>query len=200
MGRGAGRYRAGVRAVLGLGIVKDGQAMYQDVVEDEERGFRVAPGLVVAVLAVLLVGAIVVGVLTQREAGPSITRMTVADLRADPERWDGQTVDLVGTVEGIRELPVLSQYALYTFRDETGTLQVLSQKGAPPSGAGSEEMRVRGVFHSRVQLDAALKRLVEEQLGPLGPLAGSAVAALVPGIPLNVVYLEHESYEVGGGT
>ena len=184
--------------MLGFGIMNmnDGSAMYQDVGEDEGRGFRVGPGLVVAVLAVLFVGAVVIGVLSSREAGPSIAQMTVAELRADPDRWDGETVDLVGSVEGIRELPVLSQYALYTFRDGTGTIQVLSQKGAPPSSAGQAEMRVRGVFRSRVELDEALKRLLEDQLGPLGPLAGSAVAALVPGIPLNVVYLEHESYEV----
>ncbi|HUG14678.1 MAG TPA: hypothetical protein VMM78_06625 [Thermomicrobiales bacterium] len=169
---------------------------YQSVPDEDERDFPLSPGVVVLVLAVLFIGVIVIGVMLNRGSGDAIARVTVAELRADPDRWDSRVVDLTGQVEGIRELPVLSQYALYTFRDDTGSIMTLTQKGAPPSSA-TGTVRVRGIYHSKVQLDTALKRIIEEQLGPL---AGSAVAALVPGIPLDVVYLEHQSYEVQSTT
>lgn len=171
--------------------MSDRATSHQSVATDDERDYPIPPGIVVLVLALLLVGAIIAGVLLSNRSGDAISRVTVAELRADPDRWDNQTVDLVGQVEGVRELPLLTQYALYTFRDETGSILALTQKGAPPSSA-TGDVRVRAVYHSKVQLDTALKRIIEEQLGPL---AGSAVSALVPGIPLNVVYLEHVSYE-----
>jgi hypothetical protein len=179
--------------VLTFPSMSDGAATHQRVPDGGERDYPIPPGAVVLVLAALFAGVVVLGIVLNNRSGEAIARVTVAELRADPDRWDNQTVDLAGQVDGVREVPLLSQYALYTFRDETGSILALTQKGAPPPG----EVRVRAVYHSRVQLDTALKRIVEEQLGPL---AGGAVAALVPGIPLNVVYLEHHSYSTGNAT
>jgi hypothetical protein len=152
-----------------------------------------SPGVVVLVLGVLLVAMIVIGVLvTSRGAGEQAGEaVTVADLRADPGRYDNQEVTLEGGVEGIRELPYLSQYAIYTVRDTTGTILVLTQSGAPPD-TGEARYRVTGRFHSKVTLDDELKQIVQDKLGTV---AGSLVGALLPGVPLHVVFLEHQRYE-----
>jgi hypothetical protein len=160
-------------------------------VDAERRRSWFAPGVIVALLGLVLVGLITVGVLANRSSEPGIEAVTIADLRADPEGWDNRRVTLVGTVEGVRELPLLNQYAIYTFRDETGTMLALTSNGAPPDDG--EEVELEAVFHSKVRLDDELKEIVSDQLGPL---AGAAVSGLVPGIPLNVVYLGHDSYVV----
>jgi len=159
--------------------------------EDEGRRFPFAPGLVVLLLGILLAGLVVVGVLANRDSEPGISAVTIADLLADPDGWDNRRVTLIGTAESVRELPLLNQYALYTFRDETGTIYALTRNGAPPSDA--ERVEVEAVFHSKVRLDDELNDIVADQLGPL---AGAAVGALLPGIPLDVVYLGHDSYKV----
>ena len=73
----------------------------------------------------------------------------------------------------------------------TGTMLALTRNGAPPDDG--EQVQVEAVFHSKVRLDDELKEIVSDQLGPL---AGAAVSTLVPGIPLDVVYLGHDSYVV----
>jgi hypothetical protein len=158
-------------------------------VEEERRRFRVAPGAIVALLGLVLVGLIAVGVMANRSSEPGVEAVTIADLRADPEGWDNRRVTLAGTVEGVRELPLLNQYAIYTFRDDTGTMLALTSNGAPPDDGVQVELEA--VFHSKVRLDDELKEIVSDQLGPL---AGAAASTLVPGIPLNVVYLGHDSY------
>jgi hypothetical protein len=165
--------------------------------EHEGRRLRVPPGAIVLGLGLLFLLAIVVGVVvSNRGEGETIRNVTIAELRADTDHWDNRVVELTGRAEDIRELPYLSQYALYTFRDDTGSIYVLTQQGAPPGSSGGA-LRVRGIFHARVTLDDELKRIVEDQLGPL---AGAVVNLLLPGVPLNVVFLEHQSYEVLAGT
>lgn len=158
--------------------------------EEERRRFPIAPGVVVLLIGLVLVGLIVVGVLANANSEPGVEAVTIAELRADPDGWDNRRVTLLGTAENVRELPLLNQYALYTFRDETGTIFALTRNGAPPD---AERIKVEAVFHSKVRLDDELNDIVSDQLGPL---AGSAVGALLPGIPLDVVYLGHDSYEV----
>ncbi|HEX5164473.1 MAG TPA: hypothetical protein VFV93_03685 [Thermomicrobiales bacterium] len=162
-------------------------------VEDERRGFRIHPGTIVAVLGVLLIGLIAIGIFVNRESEPGVEATTIAELRADPTGWDNRRVTLTGTAESVRELPILSQYAIYTFRDETGSMLALTRNGAPPSDG--QRLQVEAVFHSKVRLDDELKEIVSDQLGPL---AGSVVSTLVPGVPLDVVYLGHDSYDVLG--
>ena len=148
-------------------------------------------GLVVLFLGVLLVGAIVVGVLTTRDGSDdAAARVTVADLRADPDRYDNHSVTLQGRVEDVRQLPYLDQYAVYTFRDDTGSMLALTRKGVPPDDQ-RDDVVIDARYHSRVTLDDELKAIVEDQLGPL---AGRVVGFLLPGVPLNVVFLEHERY------
>ncbi|HYI15681.1 MAG TPA: hypothetical protein VEX37_09835 [Thermomicrobiales bacterium] len=162
------------------------------VVEEERRRFRIAPGAIVLLLGLVLAGLIVVGVLANRSSEPGVEAVTIADLRADPDGWDNRRVTLVGSVESVRELPLLSQYAIYTFRDETGSMLALTRNGAPPDG-NDQRVTIEAVFHSKVRLDDELNDIVADQLGPL---VGAAVSALLPGVPLDVVYLGHDSYEV----
>jgi hypothetical protein len=161
-------------------------------VDDEQRRFRVRPGIIALVLGLLLIGLIVIGVVVNADSEPGVTSVTIAELRADPDGWDNRHVILTGSAESVRELPILSQYAIYTFRDETGTMLVLTQKGAPPD-SNDAPITLEAVYHSKVTLDDELKQIVSDQFGPL---AGAAVGTLLPGIPLNVVYLEHERYDV----
>lgn len=160
-------------------------------VEEERRRFRIRPGMVVLGLGLLLVAIIIIGVVTSASTEPGIERVTIADLRADPDGWDNRRVTLEGSVEGVRELPLLSQYAIYTFRDETGSMWALTRNGAPPDGE-DQRFTIEAVFHSKARLDDELKDIVSDQLGPL---AGAAVGTLLPGVPLDVVYLSHEQYE-----
>ncbi|HMM40883.1 MAG TPA: hypothetical protein PKA95_03195 [Thermomicrobiales bacterium] len=128
------------------------------------------PGLVVLLLGLLLAGVIAAGAwLNSREGTLGEPVVTIAAFRADPSRYDNQVVSIDGQAEDVRELPFLSQYALYTLRDETGSMRVLTQHGVPPAGAPT-------------------------RLGVAGELV-----RLIPGIPLNVVFLEQERYEVTAG-
>lgn len=149
-----------------------------------------SPGAVVALLFVLLAVVVAIGIVVTNRGGSSPAgHVTIADLRGDPDRYDNRIVTLTGTVEDVRQLPVLDQYALYTFRDETGSMWALTQKGVPPRDG--ETVELVAVYHSRVKLDDQIKALVEEQIGSL---AGSIVGGLLPGVALNVVFLEHESF------
>lgn len=160
---------------------------------DEGNRSLLIPGLVVLFLGILLVGAIVIGILVARDSDDaSSDDVTVAELRADPDRYDNQSVSLRGRVEEVRQLPYLDQYAIYTFRDVTGSMLALTRKGVPPDDARAN-VRLMATYHSRVTLDDELKSIVDDQLGPL---AGQVISLLLPGVPLNVVFLEHERYEL----
>lgn len=154
-----------------------------------------SPGLVVAILFSLLALMIAIGVVVTNRAGNPIENVTIADLRADPSGYDMRTITLIGQSEGVRQLPVLDQYALYTFRDETGEMWVLSQHGAPPDRSTpiGTQVELTAIFHSRITLDEQIRVLVEAQFGSL---AGSLVGSMLPGIGVNAVFLEHERYEV----
>jgi hypothetical protein len=150
-----------------------------------------SPGLIVGALFSLLVLLIAIGVVVTNRGGTPISTITIAELRASPERYDNQTVILTGTAEDVRQLPILDQYALYTFRDETGSMWTLSQRGSPPRDG--EEVRLTGVFNSRITLDQQIQSLIENQFGSLaGQLAGS----ILPGLAINAVFIEHLEYEL----
>ena len=150
-----------------------------------------SPGLIVGVLFSLLILTIAIGVVVTNRGGTPVRTVTIADLRAQPERNDNQTVKLTGTAEDIRQLPVLDQYALYTFRDETGSMWVLSQRGAPPRDG--EQVQLTAVFNSRITLDEQIQALVEAQFGSL---AGSIAGSILPGLAVNAVFLEHLEHEI----
>ncbi len=158
---------------------------------DPDRGpVPFGPGLVVVLLGLLLVATIAAGIwLTSRDGAEAEPVVTIAALRADPARYDNEIVRIDGTVEDIRTLPFLSQYALYTLRDETGSMRVLTQHGVPP--AGEAPSRIVATYHASVTLDDELRALVKDRLGGV---AGELVR-LLPGVPLNVVFLEQERYE-----
>jgi hypothetical protein len=154
------------------------------------RWTRPSAGVVALAALVLLLIAVAVGVYTSRQRGQAASggSVTIAQLLADPDRYDEQNVTLSGAAEDVRELPYLSQYALYTFRDATGTLQILSQRGTPPAGT---PVQLTGSYHAKIGLDEALKRIVEERFGSL---AGMVVGAVVPDVGLHVVFMEHLRY------
>ena len=148
-----------------------------------------SPGTVVAVLFGLLVVLIAIGIVVTNRGGSPVTSVRIADLRAQTDRYDGQTVVLTGSVDDVRQLPVLDQYALYTFRDETGSMWALTQKGVPPRDG--EMVELTAVYHSRVTLDEQIQTLVEEQFGSL---AGSIAGGILPSLAINAVFLEHHSF------
>lgn len=166
-----------------------------DTVANERTPVWASPGTVVAILFGLLVLLIAIGIVVTNRGGSLAGSVTVADLRAQPDRYDGQTVVLTGTVDDVRQLPVLDQYALYTFRDETGSMWALTQHGVPPRE--NETVQLTAVYHSRVKLDEQLRTVIEEQFGSL---AGSVAGGLLPGFAVNAVFLEHEEYKVVAGT
>lgn len=170
-------------------------SQYPYTVEDDEDGasrFPIPPGAIVLILGLLLLGAIVVGVIASRssDGGGKPRTVTIADLLGNPDGWDNRRVEITGTAEGVRRLPYITQYAVYTFRDPTGTVLVLTQKGVPPTDP-VREVRLTGLYHSKVTLDDELKRIVEDQFGSI---AGAVVSALLPGVPINVVFIEQEKY------
>lgn len=157
------------------------------------RQLRIAPGLVVAVLGLILLVVIGIGIVASQGNGTTAAEtLTVAELRESSDRYDNQGVRVEGVVDDVRELPYLSQYAVYTLRDETGSIYVLTEHGAPPSTPTGQRYGLDATYHSRVTLDDELRRVVEDRLGPI---AGELVVRLLPGIPINVVFLEHERYE-----
>jgi hypothetical protein len=162
--------------------------------EPRRSPFWLSPLFFVIVAFGVLLALLVVGVLIyNRDSGDPLREVSIADLRADPERYDGDKLELSGTAEDVRTIPYLDQYGIYTLRDDSGSLLVLSRHGAPPTG---EPVTVTGTYHGALKLDAYLKSLIDDQLGPL---AGTVVEGLLPGIPLNVVFIEHEKYELADG-
>jgi hypothetical protein len=159
---------------------------------DNEGRSLLRPGLVVLALGLLLLGVIIAGIIISRDpAGESASQVTIAELRSDTDRYDNRMVSLRGRVDNVRQLPYLDQYAIYTFQDDTGSMLVLTRKGVPSEDV-RDDVRLDAVYHSRVTLDDELKSIVEDQFGPL---AGQVVSMLLPGIPLNVVFLEHQRYD-----
>lgn len=174
--------------------MSEGAVSIQQSRDDRQRGVRAAPGLVVVVLGLLLLIVIIIGVLGTRSGEtPGVPTLTITELRAAADTYDNRTVRVQGVVADVRELPYLSQYAVYTLRDETGSIYVLTERGAPPSEPVDREYVLDATYHSRATLDDELRRVVE---GRLGPIAGELVIRLLPGIPINVVFLEHERYEL----
>ena len=165
-----------------------------EVHEEPRPGRRLllSPGILVAGAFLFLIAIIVIGVIITREGdAETLDSVTIRQLREDPEAYDGRTVELVGVVEDRYTIPVLDQYGLYEFNDGTSSMFVLSDKGVPPGG--DQQVRLTADFNGAAELDDQIKRLVEDQFGAA---AGFIVDQLLPGIPLNVVYLTHERYEL----
>src|SRR5690606_26350648 len=100
--RAAGRRRrhsdAGVSG--GGGAVSGGRWVE---VRDERQGLRppswLSPGIVVAAAFLLLIVVIIIGIVITRSSGERVRDdLTIAQLRADPEGYDGVTVELTGVV------------------------------------------------------------------------------------------------------
>ena len=163
----------------------------RSTIEDDRGPLPFGPGVVVAFLAALLVIVIGIGIwLNNRESTIISEAVTIADLRADPSRYDNTIVSIDGRVESVRQLPILDQYALYTLRDDTGSMTVLSQHGAPPGG--DVTVRLVATYHASVTLDDELRSIVKDRLGSIP----GELVRLIPGFPLNVVFLEQERYEL----
>ncbi|MFW6074266.1 MAG: hypothetical protein ACOC9Y_01640 [Chloroflexota bacterium] len=162
-------------------------------VEEHKEGRRVSlpvpAGLLVIGAFFTLLILIVIGLVISRGGDDGPLAITIEDLRADPGQYDRRAVRLSGQVTDTYALPLLDQYGLYQFDDGTGSIYVLTDKGIPP---GETPVQIEGTFNSAITLDQQLRRLVEEQLGTA---AGWVIDQLVPGIPLNVVYLNHERYD-----
>lgn len=161
-----------------------------DLTNEDRTPLWASPGLVVAVIFSVLIVLIAIGVLVTNRGSDPAGEVTVAELRAQPLNFDGQTIILTGTAEEIRQLPVLDQYALYTFRDDSGSMWTLSQHGAPPDDGGT--IRLTAVYHSRITLDEEIERIVEAQFGSL---AATVVSSILPSVAVNAVFLEHLEYQ-----
>jgi hypothetical protein len=153
------------------------------------------PGLIVGAAFALLVIVVIIGVLISRGNGEQTQEdITIAQLRSDPEGFDGARVELVGTTSNSFSLPVLDQYGIYEIDDGTGSMFVLSDKGIPPDNG--EQVRVTAIFNGSVKLDDQIRTLIEDQLGSA---AGIIADQFLPGIPLNVSFLTHQSFEPATG-
>lgn len=166
--------------------------------QDGSRGLLpVSPGLlVIGAFGVLLV-MVVIGITVTTRGDDVVRDITIAELRADPDAFDGRMVELQGRVTNAYSLPVLDQYGLYEFDDGSDSIFVLTDRGVPPEDM--DDLRLTGRYNSAVKLDQQIRRLVEEELGSA---AGFVVERLLPGIPLNVVYVRHDRYQLpeGSGT
>jgi hypothetical protein len=72
--------------------------------------------------------------------------LSVADILADPSRYEEQTVELSGEVT---DAIGLFSAGLYTLADETGEIRVLTTSGLPAAGV---RLTVRGTVSSGVTL------------------------------------------------
>lgn len=165
----------------------------------ERPGIRVGAGVIALGALLLLLVAVGVAVALELRGGGSgdaAEFVTIAELRADPGGFDNRSVQLRVWVEDVRSVPLLSQYAVYNVRDATGSMRVLTSNGAPPSGdiddPADAPVELQALFHSRITLNDELKRIIADQLGAL---AGAAAGVLLPGIPLDVIFLQHEHFE-----
>jgi hypothetical protein len=62
----------------------------QEQVEEERPRFRVPPGAIVLLFGAALVAVIIAGVVFNASSEGDVERVTIAQLRADPDHWDNQ--------------------------------------------------------------------------------------------------------------
>lgn len=155
------------------------------------------PGLLVLGAFGVLIVLVIIGVLVTSRGEGVLRDVTIAELRADPDTYDDRMVELEGRVERSWGLPLLDQYGLYEFDDGSDSIFVLTDRGVPPENL--DGLRLTGRYNGAVRLDEQIRRLVEDEFGST---AGFVVERLLPGIPLNVVFLQHDHYELpeGSGT
>ena len=91
--------------------------------------------LLIAAAAVLLAGCT-----------PPPAELTIADILADPSRYEEQTVELSGEVT---DAMGIFSIGVYTLADDTGEVRVMTSKGLP---AKETKLTVRGTVSSGVTL------------------------------------------------
>ena len=72
--------------------------------------------------------------------------LTIAEVLADPSRYEEQTIELSGEVT---DAVGLFNVGMYTIRDDSGEIRVTTGKGLPATGA---KLTVRGTVQSGVTL------------------------------------------------
>jgi len=88
---------------------------------------------------ILAIGLLGVALVAGRGVAGAVT---VADLLASPQTYDGQTVTVTGTVE--EALPVNGQSG-YNLRDGAARITVVSRTGAPTNG---QHLAVTAMVHA----------------------------------------------------
>ena len=88
---------------------------------------------------ILAIGLLGVALVAGRGVAGAVT---VADLLASPQTYDGQTVTVTGTVE--EALPVNGQSG-YNLRDGAARITVVSRTGAPTNG---QHLTVTAMVHA----------------------------------------------------
>jgi len=73
-------------------------------------------------------------------AGCAARARSIADLKDDPGRYDGRSVEVTGRVTSAWNIPLIP-YKLYKIDDGTAEITVISQRSSPARGA---LVRVRG--------------------------------------------------------
>jgi hypothetical protein len=77
---------------------------------------------------------------------PPPPELTIADILADPARYEEQTVELEGKVT---DAVGIFSVGLYAIADDTGEIRVMTTKGLPATGV---ELTVRGTVSSGVTI------------------------------------------------
>jgi hypothetical protein len=86
-----------------------------------------------------IAGLFVVAILIV-SAGCAARARSIADLKDDPGRYDGRSVEVTGRVTSAWNIPLIP-YKLYKIDDGTAEITVISQRNSPARGA---LVRVRG--------------------------------------------------------
>lgn len=77
---------------------------------------------------------------------PPVPELTIADILADPARFEERTVELSGEVT---DAMGIFSVGLYSLKDDTGEIRVMTSKGLPATGVN---LTVRGTVSSGVTI------------------------------------------------
>jgi hypothetical protein len=83
---------------------------------------------------------------------------SIKTLLADPGKYDGQTVNIAGQVEG--SIGALG-FGAYQVNDGTGTMPVVTQGGGAPSRGA--RVGVEGTFHAAYTLGTESRAVIVEK-------------------------------------
>ena len=82
----------------------------------------------------------------------------IGDLRANSGAYDGQTVQVMGTVKSAAGA---LGYGVYQLDDGTGTIMVVTESGGAPAQGG--KVGVQGVFHSAFTIGTDVVAVIVEK-------------------------------------